>query len=365
MDSPIDFRALVESASDLVLVVSLDGNVEYVNRAWLDAMGYTPDEAMALTVDEIMTPDSSEAYWEAIQAIRGGATMMSLDVRMLTKSGEVLILEGNLFPRVEEGQVVGVQGIYHDISARRLAEEEARRSHARTEFLLDLMTHDLMNINQEVLSTFELLLRHGGLTDDMRVIVREGVAEVDRATKLIGKMKKLIHIETSPPVPKVLDLGDVLFSVAAEIESEFPDKTLDLRTELQRGQVTVLADEYLSDVFRGLLHNSMKYDPSDTVRVDVNVRRMPRTPFVRVEVSDYGPGIADERKESVFARLSDITDRKESVLGLGIGLALVRTIVEHYGGQIHVEDRVPGDHTKGARFVLLLRTATTGAGGTQ
>ncbi len=76
--------------------------------------------------------------------------------------------------------------------------------------------------------------------------------------------------------------------------------------------------------------------------------------MVRVDIADDGPGIPDERKEAIFDR---------SLMGLtkpvsrGLGLYLVKRLVENYGGEGWVEDRIPGDHTEGARFVVLLPTA--------
>ena len=68
-------------------------------------------------------------------------------------------------------------------------------------------------------------------------------------------------------------------------------------------------------------------------------------------VEDDGPGIPDDFKGTIFNRMLKGTDKAK---GMGLGLYLVKSLVESYGGRVWVEDRVQGDHTKGARFVVML-----------
>lgn len=75
-------------------------------------------------------------------------------------------------------------------------------------------------------------------------------------------------------------------------------------------------------------------------------------PHYRVVVEDSGPGIPDWKKWQVFGRL-----KEGQTSGKGFGLYMVRTLVEHFRGTITVEDRVPGNYAKGARFVVLLPSA--------
>jgi signal transduction histidine kinase len=114
----------------------------------------------------------------------------------------------------------------------------------------------------------------------------------------------------------------------------------------------VLADDYIKDVFQSLLHNAMKFDEKREVEVEVEASAIRHTPFLRIQIKDHGRGIPDEEKEEIFAR---IAHRREGILGLGLGLTLVKQILENYGGQILVKDRVEDNHKKGANFVVLFR----------
>ena len=73
--------------------------------------------------------------------------------------------------------------------------------------------------------------------------------------------------------------------------------------------------------------------------------------FYEVSIADNGPGITDELKSKLFARFQRGTTK---AIGHGLGLYLVRTLVEGFGGHVLVEDRVKGDYHKGSRFIVVL-----------
>ena len=74
--------------------------------------------------------------------------------------------------------------------------------------------------------------------------------------------------------------------------------------------------------------------------------------YWKVEFKDRGPGVPDEIKESVFARLERVNKR---AFATGLGLTLVKQIIEECGGKIWVEDRIRGDQSKGSNFVVMLQ----------
>jgi len=126
-----------------------------------------------------------------------------------------------------------------------------------------------------------------------------------------------------------------------------------LKTNIHENEYFLRADRFLPDVFFSLLHNSTKFDRSDEVVIEINAEPIKHTPFLRIEVKDFGPGIPDAEKADIFTK----AQRRESILGTGIGLSLVKALVKNYGGYINIEDRVEGDYTKGVNFILMLRRA--------
>jgi signal transduction histidine kinase len=114
----------------------------------------------------------------------------------------------------------------------------------------------------------------------------------------------------------------------------------------------VRGNPLLKEAICNLIGNSIKYS-DDEVVIDIKVSRIDRTagPFYEVSIEDNGHGIPDEVKPKLFRRFQRGTTKAH---GKGLGLYIVRSLVEKLGGSVRAEDRVPGDYTKGARFVLTL-----------
>jgi signal transduction histidine kinase len=112
----------------------------------------------------------------------------------------------------------------------------------------------------------------------------------------------------------------------------------------------VLGNELLIDVFLNLFLNAIENsDDTPRIEVDAHAETSNMQDFWRVEIADFGRGIKPSRKEDLFSRFM------EGAGGTGLGLSLVKTLVESYGGEVSVEDRVPGEFNKGTKFVLDLR----------
>jgi signal transduction histidine kinase len=190
----------------------------------------------------------------------------------------------------------------------------------------------------------------------MDELVREGLAETERAAALIANVKKLSQLYEGKAEIVEVDPADVLREASKDVQARFRDKRLLLRTNLSSGEYSVLANRYLRDVFYSLLDNAMKFDERKKVDVDVEAASISHIPFLKIQIKDRGCGLTDEQKDEIFLR---VVDRRQSILGLGLGLTLVKEILESFGGQISVEDRVEGNHTKGANFILLLRSSPT------
>ena len=232
--------------------------------------------------------------------------------------------------------------------------DELRYEQSRAEYLYDVMSHDLTNINQEILSTMEIALFTPELPDTLESLLRESIVELERGSHLISNVKKLWRMARRKPKMTRCDLGEVFLAAKESVEQAFPHKKLILKTDLESGQYLVTADEYLIEVFINILSNALKYDTRIKVEVAIDVESLTQTPFLKMQIMDHGPGILYEEKSAIFDQL---TQKQRSARGLGLSLTLAKHVLENYGGYIRVEDRVDGEPSKGANFILLLRSA--------
>lgn len=352
MDSEQLYKNILEGSVSLIHSIRPGGTFEFVNKAWKDSLGYTQKEAEEMAIDRIIFPEMMKEHKQMLDSVFNGEEAKDFNSIFVAKDGELVYVEGNILPRFEGSEIVAAQGYYRDVTGKREAERKIEEERKRVEFLLDLMIHDITNIIQEIMSAFELILQHPDLSSDLGEIVKEGLQEVERASQLVSNVRKISLIEEDRPTTERRDLGKAILDAADEVESSFPEKEMKLNTSIKENEYFIMADEFLEDIFFALLHNSMKFDERDKVEIDVELEEISHTPFLRIDIKDRGPGVPDEDKSQVFAK---VRGKREGILGLGLGLTLVKKILENYGGQIRVEDRVQGDHSKGANFVILLR----------
>ena len=149
---------------------------------------------------------------------------------------------------------------------------------------------------------------------------------------------------------EALDLGGVIDEAVDLIRRLHPDR--DFRVHMT-GSLTMVGDSSrLRQVLTNLLQNAAKYSPDGPITVTARLSEE----RIRLEVVDEGPGIAPHSREAVFERFRRGDD--QSVQGTGIGLYLVRELVEGHGGTVRVED---GPDGRGARFVIDLPSSVVAA----
>jgi len=109
----------------------------------------------------------------------------------------------------------------------------------------------------------------------------------------------------------------------------------------------------LENIFENILYNAVYHNENNIINITVNVSKISKdnANYVRFEVLDNGLGIPDSMKGNIFSREYK---KGEIPTGIGLGLLLVKRIIEKYNGEISVEDRIIGDHSQGSKFIILI-----------
>jgi two-component system, OmpR family, sensor histidine kinase KdpD len=213
-------------------------------------------------------------------------------------------------------------------------------AHREANLYLDIMTHDIKNA-ENVSSLYsdlliEMLNGEAGLyARNLRNSIRKSVEIIENVSTI-----RRIHQEATEVRP--VDLDSV---IRGEIEV-FPDVSIDYESTPRQ----VWADDMLREIFTNLIGNAIKFGKAG-VKVVIRVEDYDGENML-VTVEDTGPGIPDPMKEAIFHRF--VRGRNQPS-GEGLGLYIVRTLVERYGGTIRVEDRVEGRPDLGAAFKFTLR----------
>jgi signal transduction histidine kinase len=173
---------------------------------------------------------------------------------------------------------------------------------------------------------------------------------LEENTRLIENIRGLRALESGVESLEMIDLDRVLHQVVNGIIPH-PSREIEIRVS-SRGQHCILASPLVEEVFSNLMDNAIKHsDGPLTVWISVSTLCETGREYHRIDVVDDGPGIPDRVKDNVFSRAW--RGRSKGV-GKGLGLFLVRRLVEDLEGRVWVEDRVAGDPQKGAKFVVLL-----------
>jgi len=127
-ESEARYRAVIEGAQDMIQSVGFDGSIIFVNKSWLDTLGYAEAELSDLNFFEIVHPDSQAHCREIISEVAKGKPIHSLEAAFLTKDGRKILVEGNAAPRYIGSKVVAAHCVLRDITERRQISEALRES---------------------------------------------------------------------------------------------------------------------------------------------------------------------------------------------------------------------------------------------
>ncbi|NJO85348.1 MAG: PAS domain S-box protein [Synechococcaceae cyanobacterium RM1_1_27] len=137
-DSEERYRDLFEGAHDLIQSVSPDGRFLFVNRAWLQRLGYQPDQVKSLRLYDVVHPKFRPTWNTMILRATVGDPIDQIESLFMTQQGGLVAVEGSLSIRKEHGQVHSIRGIFRDVTRSKQAEEAIRRQNQRNKLFSDI-----------------------------------------------------------------------------------------------------------------------------------------------------------------------------------------------------------------------------------
>ncbi len=349
--------AIVESSDDAVVSKDLDGTILSWNAGAERIFGYAPGEAVGKPISLIIPPDRLAEEYEILGRIRRGERVEHFETVRVAKDGRRVDVSLTVSPvRDAEGRVVGASKVARDVTDRKRAEEALREADRRKDEFIALLAHELRNPLAPIRNGLQVLR----LSDDPAV--RERSQEV--MDRQLGHMVRLIDdlLDVSRISQNKMELrrSRVLLAEAVGSAVETARPLIDaagheLTVSLPPDPVYLDADlTRLAQVFANLLTNSAKYTDRGG---KIWLTATPAGGEVVVSVRDTGIGIPAAALPTVFDMFSQVDRSVErSTGGLGIGLALVKGLVEMHGGSVAAASGGPG---RGAEFTVRLPVLAT------
>jgi PAS domain S-box-containing protein len=342
----------MENLPGLAWMKDLDGRYLYVNGPAARAFNY-PVERIVGRTDFELFPEETARQFRANDD-RGLEQGGVLVVERLTQDDEVehhsLVSK---FPIAdEEGDVMAVGGIAIDITDRIQAEEALKLADRRKDEYVAMLAHELRNPLSPIVTATEVLrLRSGGdaMIERQRDIIHRQVGQMRRLLDDLLDVSRItrgkVRITREP-----LELADVLKQALETSRPQIEAGRHTFDVSLPGEPMPVYGDAArLAQVFTNLLNNAAKFtDPGGDIRLEA--RR--DVDQVRVSVRDNGVGMSPELVAGAFELFRQGADAFErSTSGLGIGLTLVRRLVEAHGGTVTASSAGLG---AGSEFVVRL-----------
>jgi len=358
LESEDRYRDLVDNSHELMCTHDLEGRILSVNPWAARVLGYSQEALIGLHIRNGLVPEYRDQFDDYLKEIRENGFARGL-MRVKTASGETRFWEYYNTLRIQGVQTPIVRGMAHDVTERRQAlarEKEARleaesANRLKDEFLSTL-SHELRTPLTAIIGWAGLLI-NGDLAADSQPKALETIARNAKfQAQLIDDLLEVSRIITGklPLHFSPCELQPVIEAALESIRPTAQAKAVRLELVLEPVSAQVYGDvDRLRQVIWNLLSNAVKFTPRNgTVQVKLHCT----SSHAVIAVSDSGEGIKPDFLPRVFDRFSQ-ADGSSTRLhgGLGLGLAIVRHLVEIHGGTAHAES--PGEGL-GATFIVSL-----------
>lgn len=339
------FRQLFQNVPIAVVLLDDNGKVNQVNPGFQQMFGYEWKELRGKNLNDYIVPDHLHNEGIDLNNLITSNKVVRLETLRKHKDGRIVnvILYG--VPIMQEHQIIGIYGVYIDITARIKVEEELKIRNAELDNFVYKVSHDLRAPLSSILGLVNLARLPGNTDNPLEYIDIIG-NKVEHLDHFIGDV--LSH---SKNLKMELTLSKVDFSHV--IHRTFNDLNyLEGAHEIKKSVKVEGSDFYsdpwrISEIFRNLISNAIKYRQTDGVESEVNISVTVDPHRAEIIFADNGIGIDDVNLSRIFEMFYRATEQSD---GSGIGLYIVKNAVEKLGGQISVSSKP----NLGTRFHIIL-----------
>ncbi len=329
------YEELFDGANDMVVTTDPEGNIKKVNKKVLEFSKYSKDEIIGQNISELAHVDDMDKYIDFWKKIQNGKEP-GMVARAKGKNGEVRWLKVGGRSIKEGGDIVEIQYNAQDITDQKNAEK-------RREYLHSLLRHDLWNKLSVIEGYFDLL-SDVDISGEESDYVEKARKTTRTCSMLIEKIRTLNKVSKEDEIQEV-NVDTIIEKVISERESQAKDSGIEIKYE--KCDHPVMAGPLLEELFSNLIENAIEHSNCSEIRLSAEES----DGFCRIIVEDDGKGIPDDKKEKVFNKGYTIGGSASS----GLGMYLIKRIVESYEGEIELKDSNLG----GARFDVYLKVESS------
>ncbi|MEM4574883.1 MAG: PAS domain S-box protein [Archaeoglobaceae archaeon] len=311
------YRNLIYNSESLIYIMQ-EGKFVYVNKKVEELTGYRKEELIGMEVIKLIHPADRDKFERCFEE---KIEKRIHNLRIITKDGRTCWLAMNFVKINFEGKpAFFVSGV--DTTEILTLNEELKKKNEYFSLLSRILRHDIIN---------DLAVIKAAIEIGDRELLKKAYQKIDWILEKINDIKSL---EEAVGVIKSIDVAEIVRSVVEKYKEE-------ANFEMKLEDVKVMANEALKSVVENLINNAIIHSQVSPVTITVEVFREGNDCIIKI--ADNGVGIPEELKDKIF-------EAKFSRKGGGLGLFLVKKIVEMFGGKISLRDNIP----RGALFEVRI-----------
>ncbi|MDL5051984.1 ATP-binding protein [Oscillatoria laete-virens NRMC-F 0139] len=338
--------------------VGPDGIIKWANEADYSLLGYNAEEYIGQHIASFHADKA--AINDILTRLKAGEKLRDYSARLLCKDGSVksVLIDSSVY--WEEGKFIHTQCFTRDVTEREQLEQSLRENDRKKDEFLATLAHELRNPLAPILNAASLIKSNASSEDKVLKFAEIIGRQTKQLIKLVDDLLDVSRINRGKIDlrPEPLELEAVINQALETCATQIAQKNQNLIFNRSGRSVKVLADNVrLTQVFSNLLNNACKYTPSGgRISIEIDIRNS----NVIVTIKDSGIGIIAEDIYRVFELFAQVrTPMHAPSGGLGIGLSLVKKLIEMQNGRITAFSEGPNKGSSFSVSLPLLEMANT------
>ncbi|OUJ18443.1 Signal transduction histidine kinase containing PAS domain [Methanonatronarchaeum thermophilum] len=329
------YQSMIENLNEVIYILDTKAQIKYVSPNAEEITGYTIQELKQKNYIDLVHPQDVKGRIKHFQKALSGEAEPT-DYRFITKNGEIRWVRTQARPATKNGEIIGVQGVLTDIT-------DLKKAKKREEFIHSLLRHDVQNKIQ-IIHGYSQLLNNLNIPKEAEEYIEKTKKAAEEATEIIEKVRTLRKAQKEEIKP--INLNTAIQKSINLIQPVAETKKIKIKHQPTQKTQLVKASPILDRALYNILENAVKHSKANKIQIHLKTTKNTTTCIIE----DNGKGIPNDQKNNVLQKGYTTNPKK----GTGLGLFLVKTLIETYGGNIQVKDSKLG----GAKFEIQLQKTT-------
>ncbi len=371
-ESEEKYRNITENIDDFLYTFEKTGSVlrpVFYTSSVEKITGYNQTDFLtdSRLIFKLIHPDDFLSLKKKLSSLLKSKIQLSgeFEFRIINRHGNVVWIRNKLnIVRDNEGRILKIYGLVSDISLRKNAEDELKRStdnlvklNETKDRFISIISHDLRTPFSSILGFTDLLLSDSDLTELEKKQYIEFIKESSKSMlSLVNSLLDWTRLQTGRIrfEPEKIEAYKIIDSSLNALSGVAFQKKIEIISDISKDIVIFIDKDLMLQVFNNLISNAIKFTPQHGT-ITISIKPSERMRFIEFSIKDTGVGIKPDDIKKLFKVDTKFTSEgTEGEKGTGLGLSLVKEIIDKHGGKVWVES----EFGKGSEFKFTLPTAS-------